>query len=494
VALPGNNLLNANYNQGKITCQRDLENFFRLWITGVPALTSDYTVMLSCSSIVGAPAIGLYTAETGGGLAYLTNTTIAAGLINESRLGLAPISSSSNYVFPSGFFEGSNKYFLFEGTGIGEGQLTLMIKKGPTVVAQSSVFIALHDIKALYERAGVANVATTYPDMVLATNTSTFVPNSSPPQTPSESKQLIVFVHGWRMGDFDYESFSDAMFRRLYWAGYQGRFASLRWPTLSKDDSKFLGDLLSYTTYNRSEHIAFESGAGTCFYLDWLKSRFPDYSINVAAHSMGNIVMAEALKDQLAEGHHVVDNYVMMQAAVPAHCYQTTFPNYSLFTDREINSRTPDIYRGYPGNIAAAVNNQIVDFFNTNDFALATGTLPGIGNVSWEQNEVRYKPDSHWDYSSDGTNCFIDVGFLNYRTVTNPREQMAFVARPRSKAAGAIGGVGGAVKTAGQLDLTSAFNFRGNSYEHSAEFNWTFQQLGGVKGFYQSLLNSLFPQ
>jgi len=293
------------------------------------------------------------------------------------------------------------------------------------------------------------------------------------------------------MGVWDYGNFSDSMFKRLYWAGYHGRFASLHWPTLSKDDYFVLGDLLSYTTYNRSEHIAFDSGAGTCAYFDWLKSRFPNYSINVAAHSMGNIVMAEALKDQLAEGHHVIDNYVMMQAAVPAQCYQTNFANYGLFTDKEAsstNSHTPDIYRGYPGNIAAAVNNQIVDFFNTNDFALASGTFLGA-NVSWEANQITFKPDGHWNYSSDGTNCFEN--YSGFRTVTNPREQMAFVARPRSKAAGAIGGVGGAV--AGQVDLHATYGFDRAANEHSAEFNWTFQQLGGKNGFYGVLLQKFSP-
>jgi hypothetical protein len=180
-----------------------------------------------------------------------------------------------------------------------------------------------------------------------------------------------------------------------------------------------------------------------------------------------------------------------IQAAVPAQCYQTNFPDYSLFTAKEAsstNSHTPDVYRGYPGNIAAAVNNQIVDFFNTNDFALATGTFLGA-SVSWEANEITFKPDGHWNYSSDGTNCFEN--YSGFRTVTNPHEKMAFVARPRSKAAGAIGGVGGVVKTTGQVDLHVTYGFDRAANEHSAEFNWTFQQLGGTTGFYQQLGVSL---
>jgi hypothetical protein len=210
---------------------------------------------------------------------------------------------------------------------------------------------------------------------------------------------------------------------------------------------------------------------------------------------MGNIVMMDTLKLQLAESSHSIDNYVMMQAAVPAHCYDTNLANYGPFTSAEnatTTSHTPDVYRGFPGNIAAAVNGQIVNFFNTNDFALATGAISvlGIGSVSvsWEANQKNYKPDGAWDYYSDGTNCFQ----LFSRTLTDPREKMAFVARPRSQAAGALGDVGGVV-LGGQLDLKANYGFDTDSHDHSAEFNWNIQQLGKTNAFYQVLLQKLFP-
>jgi hypothetical protein len=482
-----------NYSAGKITCQRDLENFFRLWICGVPQLPAGqgYAVTMSMSPSSGNPAINLYySCETNGGIGYLTDTNIAATQTGSAYYNnaLCTISNSQSYTLQmDGYGNLLYTHFLFEGAGIGSGELVLTISQNGNVVAQTGVWLDLHDIKDFYEQAHIANVPTTFPAMVNTTNTSTFVSDHAMPPNPAETNQLIVFVHGWRMGVFDYEDFSDTMFKRLYWAGYKGRFASLRWPTLSADDYRHLSELLSYTTYNRSEHIAFDSGAGTCAYFDWLRGRFPDYSIGVAAHSMGNIVMMEALKDQLAEGHSAIDNYVMMQAAVPAHCYQTNLANYNLFTAAEANYPTPDVYRGYPGNIATAVNGQIVNFFNTNDFALVSGSFFGA-NVSWEGNEVAYKPDGHWNYSSDGTNCFETYG--TYRVVTDPREKMAFVARPRSKAAGALKGVAGQVG-GGELDLTAQYHFFGNANEHSAEFNWNIQRVGP---FYTELMTGLFPQ
>ena len=91
--------------------------------------------------------------------------------------------------------------------------------------------------------------------------------------------------------------------------------------------------------------------------------------------------------------------------------------------------RTPDTYRGYPGAIDGAVPGGIVNFFNTNDFALAKGDAPLIGSVSWEGNEVAYKPDSGFGYSSDGTNAYENAVLF-----TDNRQIMSFVARPRAQA------------------------------------------------------------
>ena len=57
--------------QGKIDSQRDLEDYFRLWICGMPALTkAGYQVTLSWANVSsGNPTINLFdTVETNGGI------------------------------------------------------------------------------------------------------------------------------------------------------------------------------------------------------------------------------------------------------------------------------------------------------------------------------------------------------------------------------------------------------------------------------------------
>jgi len=200
--------------------------------------------------------------------------------------------------------------------------------------------------------------------------------------------------------------------------------------------------------------------------------------------------MAETLKLQLAASQRNVNNYVLMQVAVPASCYDASFTNYAPFLSAEATQPTPNTYWVYPGSIGGAVSGHLVDFYNVNDYALATGTVGGFP-VSWEANQKSYKPDYPFGYSTDGTNCSKYNGLQGVTSpVTDSHEIMSFCARPRSKAVGAQPNVGGVIFSTGQVDLTASFNFQNRWDQHSAEFNWNIQQLGG---FYHMLLNTLIP-
>jgi hypothetical protein len=76
--------------------------------------------------------------------------------------------------------------------------------------------------------------------------------------------------------------------------------------------------------------------------------------------------------------------------------------------------------------------------------------------------------------------------------VTDPQEMMSFVARSRSKAVGALEGVGGPIQNH-EVNLQADFGFTDIRSEHSAEFNRPIQQVGGPNGFYSTLLIKLFP-
>jgi pimeloyl-ACP methyl ester carboxylesterase len=470
------------YGQG-IGSHRDMEDLARLWICGMPALATNagYQVTLSWNVSSGSPAINLFrAAETNGGIGYLTNLAIATAQLsgnNNYVLGgpgwkIGTISASQSFTFPGTYFTNSgDKYFLFEGAGVGSGELVMTISQGTNVLARTSSWFDLKDIKTMFEQAHINHPPVSPPNSALS-DQSTFQEDFTLSADSGEAKQMIVFVHGWRMELWDYYSFSSTMFKRLYWAGYQGRFASLRWPCLSKGTDGTIGQWL---TFNRSEYISFMSAKAAEEYLRALQARLPGYSINVAAHSQGNILMMETLKRFLTNGSPVIDNYVLMEAAVPAHCYDTNAPNYSTLVDTDAESPTPDTYRGYPGaiNNGLRTGGQMVNFFNRLDFAV---------QLAWESNEILNKPDFMKDYEYTPQNG----AFRESRAITDPRELMAFVARPRSRGVGTQIGVQGVIQ-GGEANLEVEYGFTHDSGDHSGQYNRPIQQ---VHPFYERMLRS----
>ena len=471
-----------DYQYGKIRSWRNLEDFARLWVCGLPKLptASGYTITLSMSALSGNPAINLYAVYgTNNDTGYLSNTNSAAAQFTQVLFGsqvvfdysqkLKTIDFSQSYTLPVNT-DGSAQYtnFLFEGAGIGTGQLTLMIQQGTNTIAQTSAWLDLHDVKDMFEHAHIENAPVSPPSTAL-TDQSTYEEDNFVPVATSDGKNLIVFVHGWRLPTWTAENFSQTMFKRLWWQGYQGRFATLRWPTLSSETD---GPLVQYLTFNRDEYIAFKCAQGTANYFVQLQNRFPDYSINVCAHSHGNVLMMEVLKRHLANGQAPIHNYALLQAAVAAECLDTNAPSFLGF----IYDLTPlpDSFYGYAGAIQNAISGHMVNFYNTNDFGVVT---------CWQPDQILLKPDGRYGYQylPQGPSQSL-IG--SSRVVIDPQELMAFLSRPQTQAVGAMPGLAGPLTTSRQVDLKALVGFQGNWDEHSGEFNWNIQR---VNAFYKTL-------
>ncbi len=150
-----------DYKDLAITSQRDLEDFARLWISGMPTLpfSQGYTVLLSWRNVSGNPGINLYASiEADGGTGYLTDTNVAQGILNDfRRFSLANVNGP--YEFPAGYFQnGVRKHFIFEGATAGKGELVLTVQKNGQAIAETSVWMELLDIKDMYERAHAENI------------------------------------------------------------------------------------------------------------------------------------------------------------------------------------------------------------------------------------------------------------------------------------------------------------------------------------------------
>jgi hypothetical protein len=109
------------------------------------------------------------------------------------------------------------------------------------------------------------------------------------------------------------QTWANTSFKRLWHLGYKGRYAFFSWPTYSPATSLAGG----YLTYNKSEYRAWLSGVAFKSFVTSLQS---DYTKNIMAHSMGNVVVGSAFR----QGVGGISNYALFNAAMAAQAYDPT--------------------------------------------------------------------------------------------------------------------------------------------------------------------------
>jgi hypothetical protein len=404
----------------------------------------------------------------------------------------------------------AGNHFIWCGVSNGSGGLTLTIAdRSGNTLAQTAAYIQIVDIKQMYERWTVGDA----PGFGPLTNAIPAEEGVSQPfqyGSPTDANTpYILYVHGWNMQTWEKDRFAESAFKRLYWQGYQGRFGSFRWPTESgfKGISTLATNPSEKDNYDRSEYTAWKSGAGLLNKLNDLNAKYPG-RVYMLAHSMGNVVAGEALR--LSGGSRVVNTYVASQGAVSAHTYDTNIANYSFVyfafgVPLSLSADTPNIYGNwFSGNNGGAAG-QVVNFYNTNDYALQRSV--------WQLNQL-LKPDQQvhsggfvWSYGYNGAtndpppwNHFSKSDPLGANTVTfdivnvltNRYEVMALAAQSWTTALGATPGVQHVsdniyLGLVWPPDLNHPTHPFDEHFYHSAEFRGDYWQM---QGYWTELLGS----
>jgi pimeloyl-ACP methyl ester carboxylesterase len=499
----------CNYLDGAghrvIPCERDLQDFTRLWICGVTtnllaALPAGSTITLNWGDVgspnSGNPTIDLFTAaDADGGIGYLTNSSTASSQVDSlycpyiGRLG-----PGGNLQLNASSFANhwAGNHFIWCGVTNGTGQLTMSFKDGSgNVLGQASVWIQIVDIKQMYERWSVGdnpnraptNTAYIVSDGLVAGEMPFRYANPGTAGTP-----YILYVHGWNMKYWEKDRFAESAFKRLYWQGYQGRFGEFRWPT----DFGFTGDYTDLLTdrrnFDNSEFNAWQSGLGLLYKLGDLYNQYPGH-VYVLAHSMGNIVAGEALR-YAGTNLALVNTYVASQAAVTAHTYDNSFPDSLFGASPPV---TPNIYKNLFVSNNGGGAARVINYYNINDYALDSGrweldqqlkpdnavtVFPGIylfagypynGNANYTPGSVDDTPP--WLHF--GKDTFSGRTYFNMNLTADRYEVSAFAAQARATALGRAVGVHNVAATV-YLPSVWPTDSSGHSYSdhfwHSAEF------------------------
>jgi hypothetical protein len=210
------------------------------------------------------------------------------------------------------------------------------------------LYLEIKDVKDMYERWTVGDV--TQPNTILSspldyqvwptdTPVQKFGISGSPMTAPTrdEEKDYILLVHGWNASPFSKGYVGDTAFKRLFWQGFKGRFGLFRWPTFYFEVAPPIHH------FDASEHRAWASSLGLLSLINQFNAGPFAGRVRIIAHSMGNIVVSEALRR--SQSGQMVRTYIASQAAISAHCFDATT---TAMTFRRGNGpTTPDVYAYY---------------------------------------------------------------------------------------------------------------------------------------------------
>jgi len=170
--------------------------------------------------------------------------------------------------------------------------------------------------------------------------------------------------------------------------------------------------------YADSEEKGYWSGKGAFkAFLQQLDSDYPG-EVRVFAHSMGGIVVSEALLVGAP-----VQTYAACQTAVAAHAYGRPTGVHSVDRSPPFNIgwETPEVYANYPPTGAAyydSIRSVIYNFYNPDDNAL-NGWTHGQNLKPNDGDGI--SPDEHYFYDSSAGQFYNDDG-------VSPRRNLAFPA------------------------------------------------------------------
>lgn len=490
---------------------RDVEDLARLWIAleGTEDLWAlpGFRLALEWRRVQsGQPAIHLFSAgswKTGGRqyLETLDGAREQAGLtvagndqaITDEASGDPLLRPGRRLVLPvrqmaADRRQGARRHLVFEGVSTGQGELVAMLLFNGQVVCESApLHLRLLEVREMYSRGQGGPVDAfdppfRYTEMQppsLALGVAPWLPQLGHQVDPEEAPVATVFIHGWNVTPEEALSFSDTLFKRLWHAGYKGRFHAFRWPTTMLEEPSLMD------AFNVGEHRALEYSPALRILLAGLPA---GYRCNLIAHSQGGMLAASALRSGA-----VVENSLMLQTAVPA---SVVDPSRSLdwMSLAVADSRaseglsTPDRFEadgGYRGMLGV-MDTRLINYFNEADFALQTGRVFGVA-ANWMENQLIQKP--HWPGLSDfrryawiATAPAAPVDLRpRYALQSNPHwmlrpvirahEILAFIARSRSRALGAEPRAQGVLFPGSGVNLAAAPYALGNTRDdHSAAF------------------------
>ena len=448
-----------NSSDDLIDSWRDLEDFATLAIrlpTQFDPNDRAWVVEVYITPVTGDPAIRLFPASSPGA-EYLKSRSVAQSQVSLSRSRRGIRIGSLPVPLDNSLFANSERiaHFIFEGLSKGSGPLTVhLYKAGECDSSDQGAYLSLAEVTDYYDHWTVGDSTQTGPQALQLLHG---VRNEE-----AFTNDYVLFVHGWNLQPWKRRAFAETAYKRMWHEGFRGRFGLFSWPT------EWL-PLYTHLSFERSELRAWMSAPGLLEVL--LNPKLQPYAgrLRVFAHSLGNVVVSEALRLGAETGRSgLVNTYIATQAAVPASAYDAT-----VGLSPDVYSRYPVGHEYYFSRLGRVAENMI-NFINEDDFALGFWRL---NNALKPERILGYR------YNSRSEQFFRQSTLLRFPD--NRYEIFSFAARSFSGPLGATQVRGVVNRT---VDLKREFGFGGSSTDHSGQFMGNIQDIGP---YWARLLNEM---
>jgi hypothetical protein len=441
---------------------RDLEDFTRLQIEidDLDTYPEDALLELAWRNEAGGHVNLFRATDPSCSRSYLLDKEVGAAQLEEDVI------SSVGHIEDFSFrmrlvnlgepdLDGAGFCFLADVSSPGRDSLVVSIlHKGETLASAEPVPMDLRHVKTFYQRTTM-----TWPEDIKPpweyTTEQPPVPDLQWRIDPQghdfqpgwyETDDVVVWIYGWlRSGEGLYEMATtqagETIFKRLWHRGYRGRLIFFHWPTVKP---AYAYGLLE------SEYRSYKSAPAL---LDFIKTIPANKRVHVTAHSLGCVLLTEALKLGLE-----AESALLQVGAIPAAAYDTrpllTLPDMADV----VTPVTPD-EGGFLGYIES-----------TKTPAYTMYNYADVTFFGWNIAQKQMKPTSKrggyryaWDSKAppgERARLYYRTGLFgsDYRIVTDPHEIMAFIAKSKTHALGAETRVQGHIRRVFDLARTP-FNF-----------------------------------
>jgi pimeloyl-ACP methyl ester carboxylesterase len=182
--------------------------------------------------------------------------------------------------------------------------LVLTIYHGTNQIAQTSLYLSISGVEQMFRHKNL--LLNSDPSAAADRLTDADVPNE-----PDTIDKNLVFVHGYNVNSNQARGVAADMFKRMYWSGSHAKFYAVTWE--GADSQWFDAVTVNYQT---NVFNAFNTAPVFATFVGSLTNG----PTVVAAHSLGNMVVLDALNDYSAP----VSQYFMLDAAVPMEAIDPT--------------------------------------------------------------------------------------------------------------------------------------------------------------------------